>query len=114
MQYSVNGVSEVELAMLTCPKCYAGAIGPNVRKQNGRFYCKCDICGNQWVSSSCDACGYDKPCIIPQEKHGMTVGAALGLISLIIFIVGLCVSSTAMWVSGLCAFLLLSALSNFE
>ena len=79
----------------------------------------CDICGHRWLEyvSNYEASLRKQAEELKKKeesKHNMTVGGALGILSLVAFCFGLFISSPTISMFGLAMFLLLSALMNFD
>lgn len=110
-------ITKNELAFLYCPKCHAEPIAQNVMAVRGQYFCKCDICGFEWQSSGINAVNPRVEGVLStrNERHESTnTKAVFGLISLIIFVVGVIAGIGPMWAGGLCGFLMASALMNLE
>lgn len=118
-------MTDTEMAVLgeVCPRC--GSLEFIYRKQKGMLNCHCDICGNRWDKWVGDTgeCKFDTTLrhsntvynIKKEEKKdGLTVGAALGILSLSVFVAGVILSIGAMWMFGLGLFLTLCGFMNFE
>lgn len=113
-------ITKNELAFLCCPQCHAEPIAQNVVHVCGQYFCKCDICGFEWQSSGINAVTPQVDGVLStkneeHEKHdSINAKAVFGLVSLIIFVVGVIVGIGPMWAGGLGGFLMSSALMNLE
>lgn len=103
---------ELEVIGEICPRCYSSAFISRKVSTNVREF-HCDICGNTW-HKYWSPIKRGKKQELSEKKDGLTVGAALGILSLSVFIAGVILSIGAMWMFGLGLFLTLCGFMNFE